>query len=1053
MRSFVHRLTSHHAARPLWFLLLIVGFAVAVIGPPLWGHGVFAGTDMLTGQAHTNYLNDTVDSALPQADLFGTGLHAGQWISWNPYIAGGVPLGALPNTGLAAPEALLPYLLLPAWLAPAYVKLLEIAIAVGGSYLYLRRIKLNASAALLGGLVFAGSGFLVVWTNWPQSRVAALIPALFWAAERVIQRRTARDGALLAVVFAAMLLGGFPAVAGYVLYTLAGYLLVRVVASYRRQLRQLVRVLVTALAGLVGGAALAAVQLVPFAVYMSHAYVADRQQTDQSRLSPLALLTTLAPWSLGTTNPDRPPAFFAFGPASSNNNLVEAMSYLGATAVVLVLVALGRYRHARAVLPPGVLPTLVVSALCWLELIYIGGWPLGQIVRLPVFDTNFVGRARSVFGFLLAVLAAIGVHLLIEQTAVSAAPARHASTEPAPGPVANRQPWWPIRPPRLAAVPGQLRTGLRRLPRPGVRALPGAVVVVAVLIGYLFARRAARTSPVVGDVSQRLANLDRQAALALALLATAGTLVWLVRRGPRVRAAALLGLPVLVVIEALLVSTPYLPRAERSTYYPRTDAVNFLGEHLGSDRMASGGGLPTGVETAYRLRSLDAHAYVDRHLADLLGALPDWSMFYNTVVAFSGDYYQVTSPVLDRLGVKYFATAPDALPFGRYQPAPAADGQRLVAAGETVQVPAGTGPLRGIGITVLGRPVRGTQVSAIARDPAGKVLARSVHQINLDDTGTPPGVPQASLYTGWVLNAPLAGEAIPANTPVTVDVTLSGGPLAMATAGGTPVALLVHAYDDGLRLAFAGSAVVYQRLHALPRIRWAGSSVVLPDKADQIAAVAAGQLPADTVVLARTPRPTTGHSTGGQPAGGQQVGGQQVGGQQVGGQPAGGQPAAVTVVGDEPDAVSVDVRAEAAGYLVVADTLQHGWSATVDGKPAEIVPAEYAVAAVAVPAGNHQVRLHYAAPLHNAGGWISLAALLSVLFIGAVPVMGYLQRQLVVPPRKGTHHVDLDAAGQSVHRTVATARVNRAARRHRSDAVLQRGGAHPDRDRADHPGA
>jgi len=57
-----------------------------------------------------------------------------------------------------------------------------------------------------------------MWTNWPQTRVAALIPALFWTVERLIQRRRPGDVALVAVVIGSMLFGGFPAVTGWALY-------------------------------------------------------------------------------------------------------------------------------------------------------------------------------------------------------------------------------------------------------------------------------------------------------------------------------------------------------------------------------------------------------------------------------------------------------------------------------------------------------------------------------------------------------------------------------------------------------------------------------------------------------------------------------------------------------------------------------------------------------------------------------------------------------------------------------------------------------------------
>ena len=63
----------------------------------------------------------------------------------------------------------------------------------------------------------------MVWADWPQSRVAAFIPALFWALERLVLHRRIRELVLVALVVATLLLGGFPAVTGYALVTGAVY--------------------------------------------------------------------------------------------------------------------------------------------------------------------------------------------------------------------------------------------------------------------------------------------------------------------------------------------------------------------------------------------------------------------------------------------------------------------------------------------------------------------------------------------------------------------------------------------------------------------------------------------------------------------------------------------------------------------------------------------------------------------------------------------------------------------------------------------------------------
>ncbi|MBI5090825.1 MAG: YfhO family protein [Candidatus Hydrogenedentes bacterium] len=57
--------------------------------------------------------------------------------------------------------------------------------------------------------------------------------------------------------------------------------------------------------------------------------------------------------------------------------------------------------------------------------------------------------------------------------------------------------------------------------------------------------------------------------------------------------------------------------------------------------------------------------------------------------------------------------------------------------------------------------------------------------------------------------------------------------------------------------------------------------------------------------------------------------------------------------------VSVTVDAAQECYLVLADAFYPGWSATIDGKPAEIFPADYAFRGLVVPAGLHTVEYTY----------------------------------------------------------------------------------------------
>jgi uncharacterized membrane protein YfhO len=53
------------------------------------------------------------------------------------------------------------------------------------------------------------------------------------------------------------------------------------------------------------------------------------------------------------------------------------------------------------------------------------------------------------------------------------------------------------------------------------------------------------------------------------------------------------------------------------------------------------------------------------------------------------------------------------------------------------------------------------------------------------------------------------------------------------------------------------------------------------------------------------------------------------------------------------------VETSAAGYLVLVEAYDPGWTASVDGEPVRVHRANYAFRAVAVPQGRHTVRLRY----------------------------------------------------------------------------------------------
>ncbi|GAA4449595.1 YfhO family protein [Phytohabitans houttuyneae] len=926
---------------PAVVLVAIAAFALIGIGSPLLGQATFAATDeMVTTSPYSevpefagvrptnNYLDDTWDSALPNTLLFGEELRDGNIAPWNPYTAGGVPLGATPNYGLGSPLTV-PFYALPGWFAPGIVKLLEIVVAIGGMYLFLRRLRLGAASSLLGGLVFASSAFMVVWTGWPQTRVAAFIPAVFWAVELIVQRRRVRDAAVLALAMAAMIFGGFPAVTGYTVATGAIYLAVRLFATYGREWRRILGGFALAAGGVAGGVLLTAVQLLPWVAFMSSAYVEGRAQQPDAHLSMASLVTSIAPWALGSTNPYGDVYWYL--PV----NLVESMSYLGAAALVLVVAAVAMARRGRAALPQGAWLFMVVATGGWLVLIYGGGFPLKVAQSLPyLFSDNFVGRSRCVLGFLLAVLAAVGLELLLRR--------REA----------------------VRARRWELAWALLVVGGVGVAAL--AALRGARRAAYLADRAAA------GDGWPRTHELTREfavgAVLVLLAAACAAALWWQGRRegGGRLRLVAAGLLPLLVAGQALAFVVPYWPRSDRDTFFPMTDAHDYLASHLGPDRFAGMyRSMTRSVESAFRLRSATGHAFVDRRYGELIRSPADRVNFSSTNVAVGGGLTAITSPTLDRMSVRYGITALDAPVPGTARPAPTTTGLTTLQPGASVTVPVpGTGPIRAVELTPMESREEWEatdRIEAVVTDESGAEVARTSRRLGRTTAGQP-------------LYIPLAAESAPAGARLGVTITVRAAHAVPVQAAGEQAAVgAVGTADDGLKLAFVGAAAIYERTRALPRVRWAGTAVVEPDSTRRLDLLKGGTLTNDQVVLEQQPSAP------------------------------GGGTADVRITEDGTDTTEVSVTARGSGYLVLADPIQSGWTATVDGAPATMLKADHAFVAVAVPDGTHTVRFRYTTPAGGAGGWLSLAA--------ALGIAGVLVAGVVRDRRRRTGEAPLGSSG------------------------------------------
>jgi hypothetical protein len=87
----------------------------------------------------------------------------------------------------------------------------------------------------------------------------------------------------------------------------------------------------------------------------------------------------------------------------------------------------------------------------------------------------------------------------------------------------------------------------------------------------------------------------------------------------------------------------------------------------------------------------------------------------------------------------------------------------------------------------------------------------------------------------------------------------------------------------------------------------------------------------------------------------------------------------VTLIESSPTERRYQVKADSAEYLVIAETWYPGWTVTVNGQTGELYRANLTFQAVAVPAGENEVTLHYTPNHWKSGVFITTLSLLIAL--------------------------------------------------------------------------
>lgn len=161
--------------------------------------------------------SDVVSISYPLRILAVDQIKNGIMPLWNNSMFAGFPLLANIQVGIFSPTFILYFLLPKIWAWTGQV-IIQPFLAAVFAFLFLRHLKLSKLASLFGGLVYAFSGFNIIWMEWNErTLVAAFIPLILLVLDKFVVDRRVVFAFILSILTALQFFSGYPQL---VIYTL-----------------------------------------------------------------------------------------------------------------------------------------------------------------------------------------------------------------------------------------------------------------------------------------------------------------------------------------------------------------------------------------------------------------------------------------------------------------------------------------------------------------------------------------------------------------------------------------------------------------------------------------------------------------------------------------------------------------------------------------------------------------------------------------------------------------------------------------------------------------
>ncbi len=470
-------------------------------------------------------------------------LKKGVWPLWIPQALTGTPLLADFQSGMFYPLNFLFYLFsnIDAW--SLYI-IIQPVLASIFCFAFLRNLKLKILPSLIGGFIFAFSGFMMVWLEYGIVGHAGLwLPLILLTIDKLLKKPSLGWLLVGSLAVGFSLLAGYPQISFLVLLVAFGYFLYQGFPWRKRQRRSFLFILLFIFLGI----CLAAVQLLPGL----ELWRLSLRQADPTAaafdygLNPLKnLILFLAPDFYGNPTTGN---FWGWGAYN------ESAFYLSLAGFLLGLIAFFGYRKKKEI--------NFFRIILVLSLLMAFKNPLSDFVyglRLPILASSSAARFFYLTDFCLAVLAAFGMELILTKKKI----------------------------------------------RTFFRPLVIVFILFIIFLGIIFLRPGIWPDQ---DLLANLSVARRNLILPTALFLMSLILLVVSRMIPfsRIKKLGLFLIFFLIVFDLFRFGFKYTPFTDKTYLYPKTDLTDFLKKEAGLYRFT--GLIPQSMFIPYNLLSPEGY--------------------------------------------------------------------------------------------------------------------------------------------------------------------------------------------------------------------------------------------------------------------------------------------------------------------------------------------------------------------------------------------------------------------------------------------------------------